>query len=430
MSKANLVSYELLLAGYFRRIEEILNSDIPKEIRKIIILYQKMLCIFGIGSPGSMFGSQEKELKQFTLLTNFQSLLPNVNTIFRNNKSFMVITQNNDLYAAGKNSYYRLGLQQDSDLNKFTKIMDNVKLTSTGCENDTHTFIYTLDHKLYASGNNYSGNFGNNHKTNSFNVSHKLEAIDTNFLQNKTEHITKIELGPSFSLFLSNHGYVYSCGASGAHGHDEYSLVIPTLINTNNDNEPIIDIGCGYYHALALDKKHRLIGWGDNDYGQIATTEWNRENQLPAFHQYFTENKIKVKSIYVGYCHNLCIDMDGNGYLFGRNDSGQIGNGETIHRDKGGVRIPFNISDCINDAIIDGSCGDDFTVLLTKSNNLVAFGNNAANQFCSREEEEILKPYTLSKRDELGIPEDMHIEKVIAVNYATVIFVDPFKNLN
>ena len=427
MASTQIIRYKLLLAGYFREMEDILNSDIPKEIKHIIILYQRMLSIFGIGGPGEMMGVNEEKLMEFTLLTSTQELVPSVDSVYRNNKSIMIITQNNELYAIGNNHYDRLGMKTDTNLNQFTKIMDNVKLVSTGCENNTNCFIYTLDHRLLASGANYSGNFGNGQKTNSYADTQILEEIDTKFLQNKGEYITKIELGPNFSLFLTNYGDVFSCG-SGAHGHDEYLIATPTLINMNNDNEPIIDIGCGYFHSLALDEKHRLIGLADNEFGQINSTEWDGDNQPPAFHAYFAENKILIKSIHVGYCHNLVIDMDGNGYLFGRNDDGQIGNGTKIDENDGGIRIPFKINDSINDEIVDGSCGDDHSVLLTKSNNVIVFGYNNHKQCCPKNELQILKPYTLSKKDEIGIDENTFIERVMAINTATLIFVDPYKN--
>ena len=122
---------------------------------------------------------------------------------------------------------------------------------------------------------------------------------------------------------------VYSCGAK-ENGHDSAEPVLtPSVIDMKNDKVPIIDIGSGYFHSLALDKKHRLIGFGDNDYGQINVEPASLGYELPQFHKYFQKNKIEIKLIRVGYCHSLCIDFDGNCYLFGSNTYDQVGNGNT-----------------------------------------------------------------------------------------------------
>ena len=425
------IRYEIFFSGYFREIEEFLNRNIPNEILQIIVIYQKMLSIFSIGRPGNICGVNQEKLSTYTQLTHLEELLPETDNIYRNNRSLMIITQNNELYASGSNFSCRFGIKTKGNLNinQFTKIMDNVELVSSGCENNGHCFIYTIDHKLYASGSNYTGHLGNGQKTSNYTDIQILQEIDTRkFLQRDNEYITKIELGPTFSLFLTNYGCVYSCGYR-AHGHSGINILSPQLINMNNDKEAIIDIACGYYHSLALDHKQRLIGFGDNEYGQISDKEWNRKDQLPEFHGYFIEKNIKIEWIKAGYCHNLCVDTDGNGYLFGMNNCGQIGDGAPIDDDYGGVRIPFKINGLIHEnKIVDGSCGDEHTVLLTNDNQIITFGDNTDNQCSLSGDYRILKPYTLRKVDDIGVVENSFVEKVMAINCVTIIFIDPYKN--
>ena len=118
--------------------------------------------------------------------------------------------------------------------------------------------------------------------------------------------------------------------------------------------------------------------------------------------------------------------MDGNGYLFGRNRYGQIGDGNTGQA----VRRPFKINDCINDTVVDGSCGDRHTILLTGTNNVITFGENYCNQCSSRDDENISTPYIVSKTDEIGISSNAFVEKVMAINEATLIFIDRYKTAN
>ena len=209
----SVTRHELLFAGYFRNIEKMLRTNIPREIVRIIVMYQKMSLIFGIGCPGHIFGLNKEDLTQYSPLTTFQEILPHIDNVYRNNRSLMVIGQNNEVYATGRNVRYRLGIKGDSEwsnLSQFTKIKDNIKLVSTGCENDSHCFIYSLDDKLYALGSNIGGSFGNG-ESGGYDV---LCEVGTKFIKNKHEHIIKIELGPCVSFFLTNYGSLYYCGSA------------------------------------------------------------------------------------------------------------------------------------------------------------------------------------------------------------------------
>ena len=415
--------FNTLFSGYFRHIESILQKDLPKAITQIIIAYQAVFLAHGVGDT-HIFGGN---LKQFTLLKQLEDTNPHTD-IHRNNDSLLIINQNQELYAIGHNVGYRLGISNERSPKTLTKVaIENVKLVSTGCENDNHTFVYTLNHELYASGYNYSGYLGNGAATNNYSNTHILLQIDTNFLAKSDEHISKITCGQSWSLFLTNYGYIYSCGA-GRHGHSQYRVLRPKLLNMNNDNVPIIDIDAGYYHSLALDKKQRLIGFGDNEYGQI-NIEPSQSNELPQFHKYFAENDIKIKYITAGYCHNLCIDIDDNCYLFGANTCGQIGNGEILEEDTG-QGIPFKINDIINDTVVNGSCGDDHSIILTKSNKVYTFGKNTSYQCSTILKEKKIKMHAIDKELEIGALETSVVEKVMAVNNGTIVFINPFQNLN
>ena len=127
---------EMSLAGYFRMIESILKQDIPNEISQLIILYQRMLSIFGVGS-GGVFSALNVDDK-FTPLTQLDELQCDYHKIYRNNRAMMMITANDELYALGHNGGYRLGAK-DGDYIPLTKLQDNVKLVSSGSENYLHT---------------------------------------------------------------------------------------------------------------------------------------------------------------------------------------------------------------------------------------------------------------------------------------------------
>ena len=402
-----------------------MEQNIPNEICEIIALYHKQNTVFAIGSGVYLENDCFEPFSQL----NHLELLPQ--NIYRNNESLMIITSNNQLYAIGDNQGCRLGIAQDEKQieKELVKIMDNVKFVSKGGQNSYHCFIQTIDNKLYASGSNYSGYLGNGIKTKDW-TDYMLIPISTGFLRNSDEYVIEIAASKTLSIFLSNYGLLYSCG-SGSHRHLQYGErpAIPTLIPIDDNEEPIVNVCCGDAHNMALDKKGRLMIWGHNYHGQLGMdldedTLYNK----PTFSTFFTDNAIKLKCIEAGGYHSLCIDIDGNGYLFGANDEGQIGNG-----DKNGeiVNTPFEITDVISEKIIDGSLGDNHSVLLTKEqNNVIVFGDNASKQCSSLcGDHKILEPYILAKEREIGTLETSFVERVLAINNVTIIFIDPCRSV-
>ena len=70
-----------------------------------------------------------------------------------------------------------------------------------------------------------------------------------------------------------------------------------------------------------------------------------------------------------GICHSLCIDIYHNLYVFGCNQFGQLGLGDTNNRNK-----PIKHPSLSN--IIDISNGGNHTFVKTSNNEIYAFGNN------------------------------------------------------
>ncbi len=452
---------KLLLDGYFREMERTIDQTVPMDIIELIKLYQTFMLMFGIGYDTGMhhipfwpstcindnhtnkiiagfFGFSESERdespskshKQFKQLTELQQLCTAPKNIYRNYDSLLVIGPHDQLYAAGCNDYHRLGFKstekfQDILQFKISPFDSKIKLISTGSHNKRHTFILTQNDELYASGANYGGEFGNGEATHSYDTFFEFTKIDTTSFLKQEEIIKKIDCGTSWTIFLTNTGACYSCGGESRNGHN-MDTNIPLLLDLKNDGVPAIDVSCGYDNTLIIDDKYRLIAFGDNEYGE--TNLWDHGDgviKTPTFHKYFKDNDIKIEHICAGYSYSMVIDDDGNCYMFGENDCGQIGNGE--HDDN--VAVPFRVNDRFQDGkkveFIMGCTGSQHCVLLTKSNQVVTFGDNGNHQCSSlSEEDRILKPYVLSQEKEIGISDLTVVECVMAVGEATLVFVN------
>ena len=81
------------------------------------------------------------------------------------------------------------------------------------------------------------------------------------------------------------------------------------------------------------------------------------------------------------------------------------------------------------DGIISGDIGQGHTVLLTNNNNIITFGNNKYKQ-CSvlNKKDKIATPYYMNKSKEIGIDSDSFIERVIALNFETIIIINQIKS--
>jgi alpha-tubulin suppressor-like RCC1 family protein len=100
---------------------------------------------------------------------------------------------------------------------------------------------------------------------------------------------------------------------------------IPIKVNGFND-EKIVMISCGYFHSMAHTESGRVFIWGS-----ISRIPW-RSSYLPRWN---VPTSIEVKDkneknltfikINCGHSHSLLLSSDGDIYVFGKNNFGQLG---------------------------------------------------------------------------------------------------------
>ncbi|XP_064642734.1 protein RCC2 homolog [Lineus longissimus] len=87
---------------------------------------------------------------------------------------------------------------------------------------------------------------------------------------------------------------------------------------------------------------------------------------------------IKVSNVVsgCGACHSVVITEDGKAYSFGRNDKGQLGQGDMGRRRD----APTLLESLNNIRIVDGACGKNHTLLLSDTGRVFSFGDNKMGQ--------------------------------------------------
>ena len=136
--------------------------------------------------------------------------------------------------------------------------------------------------------------------------------------------------------------------------------------------------------------------------------------------------KLMVKAIACGFDHCVAITMGGKCMTFGEsNDDGQLG---INWRDNFDLFTLHTVELPNDEEVISVSCGCKHTVLLTKTNNLCAFGWNSEFQ-CGMgsvggHSRAIVLPRIIDKKHELGLDDNERISAVLALRVSTVVFVE------
>lgn len=152
------------------------------------------------------------------------------------------------------------------------------------------------------------------------------------------------------------------------------SSSIPVIVEAAPSEAPEIvpeTISASNQYSCALDTNGNAYCWGYNSFGQLGDgTTVNRSKPTPVIMPPGT----RFTSISTGREHTTAISSDGKVYAWGRNNYGQIGDGtvgNNIER-----FIPTSVSLPESEVFQSVSSGDTYTVALTTTGILYAWGRN------------------------------------------------------
>ena len=90
----------------------------------------------------------------------------------------------------------------------------------------------------------------------------------------------------------------------------------------------IVAISAGNFHVLALDKDGNVWAWGRNSSGQLGQGNFTAYSNVPVQVKKSSEEPLTdIVTIDAGYEHSMAIDREDNIWVWGRNDDGQLGLG-------------------------------------------------------------------------------------------------------
>lgn len=178
----------------------------------------------------------------------------------------------------------------------------------------SHTAALKTDGTLWAWGNNYDGQLGDNRTSDRKTIPTKI-GLDTNW--------STIAVGWPYTMALKTNGTLWAWGDNGfgqlgdGTKTDKY---VPTQITGSN----WACIAVGTYHSHAIKTDGTLWSWGWNKYGQLGDGTYVDKN-TPA--QISGSN---WSTITAGGAHCLALKTDGTLWAWGDNSFGQLGDGTII----------------------------------------------------------------------------------------------------
>jgi hypothetical protein len=235
--------------------------------------------------------------------------------IYDNGNNVLIVTNDDNVYAFGTNTFGVLGFGENDCVNELTLNKELSHKRMIDFKNSfCHVIARTIDGKVYCWGSNDSGVLGNGKND------CKIYSPELNeYLSDK--YIIDICCGSHHSLILTNSGEVYAWGRNylGQIWNVRNSLfgyqLIPIKVNCFND-EKVIMISCGFHHSMALTKSGRVFSWGSNRSGQLGLSYTNYVNEPSLV---FLDIEIPIKKISCGHSHSLLLSQNGDIYWFGNN---------------------------------------------------------------------------------------------------------------
>jgi alpha-tubulin suppressor-like RCC1 family protein len=186
--------------------------------------------------------------------------------------------------------------------------------------------------------------------------------------------VTGLAAGGTHSLILAG-GEVYAAGSDrfgqlgqGAVNGVNKTSFTPVAIPSSTP----VAVTAGGNHSLIVTASGKVFACGDNTYGQLAQPATTLSSGT-LVEVVFPGLSTKIVSVVAGADHNLAVDEGGGVWVWGRNDSGQLGKNTRTSADRAPVRI-------LSSGAKSLAAGYAHSLILKQDGSVLGFGRNTLGQ--------------------------------------------------
>jgi uncharacterized repeat protein (TIGR02543 family) len=200
------------------------------------------------------------------------------------------------------------------------------------------------------------------------------------------DQVINLSVGGHTSAALTESGRAFKWGTNN------HSQVINELTGYKNtpyhitgsidhdETDKLVSLANGISHSAALTENGQVYLWGNNQFGQLGDgSTSNRSSPHNITNSFNLSANDKIIQVSLGYNHSSVLSQDGKVYIWGRNNQGQLG----IDSDTN-MLIPQNITNSFNltedDKVIQISMGSAHSSALTQNGKVFTWGINYSGQ--------------------------------------------------
>jgi len=287
----------------------------------------------------------------------------------------LALTRGGRVYAWGANATGQLGTGCASIVRCVTPLLveglpdgDPVTAIAAGYQ---HSLAATRSGRVYAWGDNVSGQLGNGSAQSS-----PMPVIVMGLPRN--DPVVAVVAGYVHSVALTRSGRVFAWGGNrfGQVGQDGATIIpLPSAVPSLPAGDPVMAIAAGAAHTLALTRAGRVYAWGNQSTGQLGVITNGARGMSVAVSDLPPGDR--VGALAAGSIDSLVATRGGSVYAWGNNGFGQLG-----HLDVGYFSsIPVVVQGMPRaDHVTSVAAGDYFSLALTASGYIYVWGQNNEGQ--------------------------------------------------
>eukprot|EP00928_Gymnodinium_smaydae_P061148 TRINITY_DN45302_c0_g1_i1.p1 TRINITY_DN45302_c0_g1~~TRINITY_DN45302_c0_g1_i1.p1 ORF type:complete len:464 (+),score=109.26 TRINITY_DN45302_c0_g1_i1:68-1393(+) len=281
------------------------------------------------------------------------------------------------------------------EVSKEPTLMDDVHGVSTGACGSNHS-AFVVGGKLYTYGSNKYHQLGRKAGAEAEEGAGSppapvvIEASDGH-----RPSVRAVSLGAFHSAAITEGGALWTWGWGGSFWHGAGALgqgtrdteEVPALVTRFvEQGEEVVQVACGSQHTVVLTNEGRLYSTGKGEFGRLGRGDTSDELDFEEI-EYFTQSNDSILNpndqttiVKIGAGENFSAALSSNGelWVWGRNDYGQLGLGEEAMGDMySAERYPRLVRSLPVEGhtIADFACGEHHLVVLTHSGAIYEWGN-------------------------------------------------------